>query len=260
MIKVIMIGACGKMGQSIIKNIYEQSDMMLTGAIEVPNHSLIGKNISLNEKEVILKDNLTEVISEADIIVDFTNSKSTCLNLEIIAKNKKPVIIGTTGFKEEELKFIQKIAQNIPIILSANMSIGVNLLFKIVKDITSVLKEGYDIEIIEAHHRFKKDAPSGTAKKIAEIINSVQNLKEVYGRCGLIGERKKEELGINVIRAGDIVGEHTVIFGGIGERLEITHKAHNRDTFAKGVITAIRFLNKIKDPGLYDMQDVLNLK
>ncbi|MEK7306958.1 MAG: 4-hydroxy-tetrahydrodipicolinate reductase, partial [Nitrospirota bacterium] len=173
------------------------------------------------------------------------------------------VVIGTTGFSGRELDEISDAARIIPIVISPNMSIGINLIFKVIDDIARRLSKDYDIEIVEAHHRLKKDAPSGTAMRMARILAGARGLDldktGVYSRKGMIGERGKDEIGIQTIRAGDIVGEHTVIFGGTGERIEVTHKAHSRDNFAKGAIIAASWLAK-KDPGLYDMMDVLGLR
>lgn len=172
------------------------------------------------------------------------------------------MIMGTTGFAPEEIKKINKLAKNIPFLLSPNMSLGVNLLFKLVAETAATLDDNYDIEIIETHHRFKKDAPSGTAKKLAQEIAKVKNVNldevTIYGREGMIGERKRREIGIHSIRGGDITGEHTVIFTTLGERLELTHKAHSRDTFAYGTIQAIKFMEG-KPAGSYEMKDVLKI-
>jgi 4-hydroxy-tetrahydrodipicolinate reductase len=173
------------------------------------------------------------------------------------------MVIGTTGFSKEDMKEIDPLIRSIPCVMASNMSTGVNLLLRILQDVARVLDDEYDIEIIEAHHRLKKDAPSGTALKMAQVIADAlhRSLDEVavYTRKGLIGERAKKEIGIQTIRAGDIVGEHTVIFGGLGERIEVTHKASSRDTFARGALRAALWISG-KPAGLYDMQDVLGLK
>ncbi len=173
------------------------------------------------------------------------------------------MVIGTTGFSKDQIEVLRSLSGEIPLVMAPNMSVGVNLLFKVLKDVARVLGDDYDIEIIEAHHRMKKDAPSGTALKMAQVIADAlqRNLDEVgvYARKGIIGERTKQEIGIQTVRAGDIVGEHTVLFGGLGERIEITHKASSRDTFARGALRAAMWVADRK-PGLYDMQDVLGLK
>ena len=173
------------------------------------------------------------------------------------------MVIGTTGFSAAEIEEVKKLAKDTKVVLAPNMSVGVNLMFKVVADIAGILSSGYDVEIVEAHHRLKKDAPSGTAMKLAQVIARAlnRNLDEVgiYARQGMIGQRTDAEIGIQTLRAGDIVGEHTVMFGGIGERLEIIHRAHNRDNFARGAVRAAHWI-VAQAPGLYDMQDVLGLK
>ena len=266
MINVIVCGGCGKMGSAVARLVQQNEDMKLVGVIESPSHPGIGKDwgmsVGLGETKIIVKDNLEEIIQNADQIVEFTNPRISLKHLEIVSKHKKTIIIGTTGFSSEEIKEINKLAQDIPFLLSPNMSLGVNLLFKLAAETAAALGDDYDIEIVEAHHRFKKDAPSGTAKKLAQEIAKAKgvNLDEVviYGREGLIGERKRGEIGIHSIRSGDITGEHTIMFTALGERLELTHKAHSRDTFAYGTIQAIKFMEG-KPPGFYEMKDVLNI-
>lgn len=260
MINVIVCGAAGRMGQRIIQLIKEENDLKLVGAIEASGYRGIGMPVT---SEVKITDDLSKLADRAEVIVDFTSPKATLSNLEIIAKLKKAVVIGTTGFTDEEIKNIESIARNLPCLLSANMSIGINLLLKIVREVAGVLGDSYDIEIVEAHHNRKKDAPSGTALALAkEITESLErNMKEdiIYGRKGLVGERSPKEIGIHAIRGGDIVGEHTVIFAGQGERVELIHRATSRDTFVRGVIRAIRFVAQAP-VGFYNMQDVLGLK
>jgi 4-hydroxy-tetrahydrodipicolinate reductase len=266
MIKVVVSGGCGKMGSKVAQLIYQNKDMGLIGIIESPSHPEIGKDwgmsVGLGNTGIIVKDNLEEIIQNTDQVVEFTNPKVSLQHLEIVSKYKKTMITGTTGFSSEEMEKINKLAQDIPFLLSPNMSLGVNLLFKLAAETAVALNDDYDIEIVEAHHRFKKDAPSGTAKKLAQEIAKAKgvNLDEVaiYGREGIIGERKKGEIGIHSIRSGDITGEHTVMFTALGERLELTHKAHSRDTFAYGTIQSIKFMDG-KPAGFYEMKDVLNI-
>ena len=266
MINVIVCGGCGKMGFTVARLVHQNEDMKLVGIIESPSHPKKGKDwgiaMGLGETGIIINDNLEEIIQSADQIVEFTNPQVSLEHLRIVSKYKKTMIIGTTGFSSEEIEKINKLAQDIPFLLSPNMSLGVNLLFKLAAETASALNDDYDIEIVEAHHRFKKDAPSGTAKKLAQEIAKAKgvNLDEVaiYGREGIIGERKRGEIGIHSIRGGDITGEHTVMFTALGERLELTHKAHSRDTFAYGTIQAIKFM-KGKSAGFYEMKDVLNI-
>ena len=266
MINLVVCGGCGKMGSKVAQLIYQNKDMGLIGIIESPSHPGIGKDwgmsLGLGETGIIIRDDLEEIIQNADQIVEFTNPQVSLEHLGIVSKHKKAMIMGTTGFSPEEIEKINKLAQGIPFLLSPNMSLGVNLLFKLAAETAAALGDDYDIEIVEVHHRFKKDAPSGTAKKLAREITKTKgvNLDEVaiYGREGIIGERKKGEIGIHSIRSGDITGEHTVMFTALGERLELTHKAHSRDTFAYGTIQAIRFMEG-KPAGLYEMKDVLEI-
>jgi 4-hydroxy-tetrahydrodipicolinate reductase len=266
MINVIVCGGCGKMGSAVARLVYQNEDMKLVGVIESPSHPDKGKDwgiaVGLGETEIIIKDNLEEIIQNTDQIIEFTNPQISLKHLEIVSKYKKAMIMGTTGFSSEEIKKISKLAQDIPFLLSPNMSLGVNLLFKLAAETAAAISDDYDIEIIEAHHRFKKDAPSGTAKKLAQEIAKAKNTNLddviIYGREGMTGERKRGEIGIHSIRGGDITGEHTVMFTALGERLELTHKAHNRDTFAYGTIQAIKFM-KGKPAGFYKMKDVLKI-
>lgn len=267
MIRAVVIGSGGRMGGRIISLMKEEKDFKLVGAIERSTHSWIGNDIGemlgLGKIGVKVSDDLESCLGDADVIIEFTNPEATLKNLEINQKRKVPVVIGTTGFTSEQREKLKKLLEGMKCVISPNMSIGVNVLFKIVGDVAKILRDGYDIEIIEAHHRFKKDSPSGTAMRLAEIVASSvgRDLQKdaVYGRKGIIGERKKEEIAVLAIRAGDIVGEHTVIFGGLGERIEITHRAHSRDNFARGALRAARWIINQKE-GVYDMMDVLGLK
>lgn len=267
MTNIIVTGATGRMGSRIAALTKEYGDLRLSGALERKGHEAAGRDIGqligVGDLGVKLTERLEDIIDAADVIIDFTSTAATLQHLKLAAEKSKKMVIGTTGFSKDELKEIGSGAKKIPIVLAPNMSVGVNLLLKILQDVSKTLGDDYDIEIIEAHHRLKKDAPSGTAMKMAQVISDAvnRNLDEVavYARKGLIGERTKKEIGVQTIRAGDIVGEHTVIFGGLGERIEITHKASSRDTFARGALKAALWLHD-KPAGLYDMQDVLGLK
>ncbi|MDI1472547.1 4-hydroxy-tetrahydrodipicolinate reductase [Thermodesulfovibrio sp. 1176] len=267
MIKVTVCGAAGRMGSRIIALSKDYPEIKLVGAVESKDNSRLGDDVGvvagIGELGIKIVDDIEKVIDNTDIAVNFTNPEATIEHLKIVKKHKKSIVIGTTGFDNEQISLVQKASKEIPIVLSPNMSIGVNLLFKILKDVAKVLGDDYDVEIIEAHHRMKKDAPSGTAIKMAKVIAEAlgRNFDEVavYARKGIIGERTKKEIGIQTVRAGDIVGEHTVIFGGLGERIEITHKASSRDTFARGALKAVLWLYG-KPAGLYDMGDVLGIK
>lgn len=267
MIKLTVCGAAGRMGSRIIALSKEYAELKLIGAIESKANPKVGLDAGVvagvGEMGVKISEDISKVIGETDVVVNFTSPEATLEHLEIVRKNKKSMVIGTTGFSNEQISIIQNASRDIPIVLSPNMSIGVNLLFKILRDVARVLGDDYDIEIVEAHHRMKKDAPSGTAVKMAKVIAEAlgRNFDEVavYARKGIIGERTKKEIGIQTVRAGDIVGEHTVLFGGLGERIEITHKASSRDTFARGALKAALWLYG-KPAGLYDMGDVLGIK
>lgn len=267
MIKLTVCGAAGRMGSRIIALSKEYAELKLVGAIESKANPKVGLDAGVvagvGEMGVKISEDISKVIGETDVVVNFTSPEATLEHLEIVRKNKKSMVIGTTGFSNEQISIIQNASRDIPIVLSPNMSIGVNLLFKILRDVARVLGDDYDIEIVEAHHRMKKDAPSGTAVKMAKVIAEAlgRNFDEVavYARKGIIGERTKKEIGIQTVRAGDIVGEHTVLFGGLGERIEITHKASSRDTFARGALKAALWLYG-KPAGLYDMGDVLGIK
>jgi len=259
MVKVIVCGACGRMGRKIADILSQDKETELVGAIEAKGHKALGTEVI---PEVKVTDNLGKIIDKAEVVIDFTNPQASLENLEVAAKFKKAMVIGTTGHTEQEKKLVAEKAKTIPLLMAPNMSLGVNLLFKVVDGVARVLK-GYDVEIVEAHHNRKKDAPSGTAAKLEETIAQALNLnlKEVgvYGRKGMVGPRKPQEIGVHSVRAGDIVGEHTVIFAGTGERLELTHRAHSRDCFARGAVEAAKWIVK-QPPGFYDMQDFLGLK
>ena len=247
-INLIVCGACGRMGSLIIDLALKDSDFFIKGGIEAENHPMIGSEI---KKGIIIFESLDKIMKEGDLVIDFTTPNDTL--------NFIKIVIGTTGFKSEEIEKIREASEYIPIFLSPNMSLGVNLFFEIIKYATQLLKN-YEIEIEEIHHHFKKDAPSGTAKKIAEIICKERSLKLEnvlkYGRSGITEERKFEEIGIHSLRIGDIVGEHSVFFGGTGEIIEISHRCYNREAFASGALKVAKYLNK-KDKGFYGMENFI---
>ena len=267
MVKIIVAGAAGRMGIRIINIINETDGVELTGAFEHPDSPMVGQDAGMvagiGEVGIKISGSLDDIIASGDVIIDFTVPAATMSNVKKTASAGKAMVIGTTGITEDEQKEIRQVAENIPLVMAPNMSVGVNVMFKIAAEIATILGGDYDMEIVEAHHRLKKDAPSGTAinlaKKIAEATDRDLEKTAVYARHGIIGQRTSEEIGIQTVRAGDITGDHTVIFGGIGERLELTHRAHNRDNFAKGAVRAAKWIID-RDAGLYDMQDVLGLK
>jgi len=254
MIKVIVCGALGKMGRTVIEEIGADKELELVGAVEAADNAGLGAKVS----GVEVKSRLLDSISSCDVVVDFTNPRAALEHIHESAAAGKAAVVGTTGFTSEELSVAKKAAAWIPIIISPNMSVGVNLMFKIVEDVARALPD-FDAEIIEIHHNKKKDSPSGTAARLAEAIGRVRpSTRLVHGREGLVGARKSEEIGIHSLRGGDVVGEHTVIFAGEGERFELTHRAHSRRTLARGTLRAIHFIHG-KEPGIYTMADVLGL-
>lgn len=266
MISVAVMGVGGRMGRSILNLLINDKEINLIGATEREGHEAIGKDIGeflgLGKVGLEVKEKIAQASADADVIVDFTSPEATLNHAQYSAKNKKAMVIGTTGFSEEQKKAVFEFAKSFPCVFSPNMSVGVNILFEVSKQISSLLREGYDVEIVEAHHRNKVDSPSGTAirlgQSVAEGLGLDFNKVARYERHGNIGERDSNEIGIQTIRGGDIVGEHTVMFLGDGERIEITHKALSRNNFSKGVLRAVKWLPE-KSPGIYSMKDVLGL-
>ncbi|MFQ5975288.1 MAG: 4-hydroxy-tetrahydrodipicolinate reductase [Candidatus Hydrothermarchaeales archaeon] len=274
-VRVGVSGACGRMGGSIIRKVLDQEDMEVVCAIEASSNSRIGEDIGevLNLGKIGIgitsAEDLDKTLKETrpDVLVDFTSADTAVDTIKIAAKNGVNMVVGTTGFSDVQKEEISGAIElgGISAVISPNMATGVNVFFKIAGETARILRD-YDIEIIETHHKHKKDAPSGTAVRVGEIIAEAlgRDLDKdgVFGRKkGIIGERSKEEIGFHAIRAGDIVGEHTVLFGGDGERVEITHRAHSRDAFVNGTIKAIRFVNQNKARGkIYTTWDVLGIE
>lgn len=272
MIKIAVTGAGGRISSKIIKTTLKQEDMEVVAAIGAPNTPLEGKDVG----EVIGVGNvgvpingaqkLVEVLKEKkpDVFVDFTIANAAVSNIKTSAEYGVNVVLGTTGITDEQMDEIREvIAQNnIKAVIAPNMAVGVNVFFKIIEDLAKILND-YNIEIIEAHHKHKADAPSGTAVKAYEIITEAlgRNKDEicVYGRHGIVGARTEKEIGIHAVRGGDIAGDHTVLFAGKGERIEITHKAHSRQVFVAGVIKAVRYVVGAPDGKVSDMGDVLGI-
>lgn len=244
----------------------ESNALTLVGAIEVKGHPALGKDAGevaqIGRMGVFLSENLESCLSEGDVVIDFTGPDSCLRTLHQVVAASKSMVIGTTGFSEQELAQLKSLGTKIPCVFSPNMSVGINVLVSLIGKIARSLGESYNIEVIDAHHNKKKDAPSGTALRLAEALAEGMNwdLKEVgvFSRHGITGERKTKEIGLQTIRAGDIVGDHTILFGGPGERIEITHRAHTRDTFARGALRAAEWVVH-KPPALYSMADVLGL-
>jgi len=267
MVKVIVAGAGGRMGARILHMVMENPETTLVGAFERPDHFSVGRDAGevagFGAAGVTIRGSLEDVAGEGDVLIDFTAPECTLENARIAAKYGLSMVIGTTGIAGPRLEDLKESVKGIRCVMAPNMSVGVNLMFKIAGEMARILGDDYDLEILEAHHRMKKDAPSGTALRLAQVLAEAvgRDLERtaVYQRKGLVGERTREEIGIQTWRGGDITGEHTVMFCGIGERLELIHRAHNRDNFARGAVRAALWIAG-RPVGFYDMQDVLGLK
>lgn len=267
MINIAVNGAAGRMGGRIITAIKETEGLQLAGALEMAGHPAVGQDAGLlagcGPLEVMIVDNHEQALQNAEVLIDFTFPEVSIKNVEICARLNKKIVIGSTGFTPEQRSVVEQYAQQIPIVLAPNMSVGVNACFKILKEAAKILGEGFDVEIVELHHNQKKDSPSGTAVRMGEIVADAlgrdYQKTAVYHREGMCGARTKEEIGMQTVRGGDIVGEHTVYFIGMGERIEITHRAMSRDMFARGAVRAAGWIAD-QQPGIYDMQDILGLK
>jgi len=264
--RVAVIGAAGRMGKILIEASVLAEDVVFSAAVVSPGSSLVGVDVGelagVGKQGVLAVDDIELVADQFDVLIDFTSPELTMQNVETCRRLGKKIVIGTTGLSDDQKAQLDAAAKDIAIVFAPNMSVGVNLTFKLLELAAKVLGDDVDIEIVEAHHRHKKDAPSGTALRMGEVVADTlgRDLKEcaVYGREGMTGERERKTIGFETIRAGDIVGEHTVMFAGLGERVEITHKASSRMTFAKGAVRASSWL-AAHDKGLFDMQDVLDL-
>lgn len=269
MSRIAVIGAAGRMGKTLIEAVTQAEGATLSAAIVEPGSSLLGADAGelagVGKLGVALAGSLAEVKDDFDVLIDFTAPEVTLRNVSFCVEHGKQIVIGTTGLDAAQKAMLASAGEHTGIVFAPNMSVGVNLCFKLLEIAAKALGEdsGYDIEVIEAHHRHKVDAPSGTALRMGEVVADAlgRDLKEcaVYGREGQTGPRKPREIGFETIRAGDVVGDHTVLFATDGERIEITHKASSRMTFAKGAVRAAVWL-KNRENGLYDMQDVLNLR
>ena len=264
---VAITGAGGRMGRTLIEASLDTHGVSLGAAIERAGSTLVGVDagelIGRDSQNLTIVDDMASVLDDFDVLIDFTSPEATMQNIETCAEHGKRIVIGTTGLNDDQRESLEKAGQKTAIVFAPNMSVGVNLCFKLLDIAARVMNEDIDIEIVEAHHRHKVDAPSGTALRMGEVVASAlgRDLKEcaVYGREGYTGARERATIGFETIRAGDIVGEHTVMFAGIGERVEITHKASSRMTFAKGAVRAAQWIMQHKT-GVYDMQDVLGFR
>jgi len=264
MIRLFITGACGRMGSTILRLAAADPAFAVTHIMEAPNHPLIGTRLDVSGvpgASFNLEHELTRCIDDCDVIVDFSEAEATMNNLRVSVDKAKAIVVGTTGLPRQEIEDMAKTGKALAVV-SPNMSIGVNLLFDLAEKAARALGSDYDTEIMEMHHKWKKDAPSGTAIRLREIIKNAQPGRawiDVAGRDGMVGERKKDEIAVFALRGGDVVGEHTVLFAGPGERLEIAHRAYSRENFARGALVAAKWL--VKQPkGVYDMADVLGLK
>ncbi|MEC5400291.1 4-hydroxy-tetrahydrodipicolinate reductase [Uliginosibacterium sp. H1] len=265
-VKVAIAGASGRMGRMLIEATLQSPDAVLAAAIDRPDSAFIGRDAGElvgNACGVLIGSDVETELAKADCLIDFTRPEGTFAHLQVAQKLGRAIVIGTTGFDADGKARIAAAAANIPVVFAANMAVGVNAVFKLLEVAAKMLSTGYDIEIFEAHHRFKVDAPSGTALRMGEVVADAigRDLRQhaVYGREGHTGERDAETIGFATVRGGDIVGDHTVMFCGLGERVEISHKGGSRMPYAIGALRAAAFLQG-KGKGLYDMQDVLGLR
>lgn len=265
--KISVSGAAGRMGRRIVALSHEHPEIEVVGALEYAGSPSVGKDAGelagIGTIGVSITDDVAKVVAACDVFVDFSTPEASLAHAKAATSAGKAIVVGTTGFSPEQKDEILDVGRSTRFLMAPNMSIGVNVLFGLADRAARALGEGYDIEIIESHHRMKKDSPSGTAMKLAEVIAQVldRDLSSVgvYGRKGMVGERTSQEIGVMALRGGDIVGEHTVMFITNGERVELTHRAHSRDALASGAVRAALWLVS-RPAGVYDMQDVLGLK
>ena len=265
-LRIAVAGASGRMGRMLVETVLEADDACLAGALDVPGSPAVGRDAAEfagRSTGIAVSPDLDTALRDAGFLIDFTRPDGTLRHLEACVARGVKCVIGTTGFDDAGKAAIDAASRHIPIVFAPNMSVGVNVTFKLLEIAAKILDTGYDIEIIEAHHRHKVDAPSGTALRMGEVSARAlgRDLQQVavYGREGVTGERDPSTIGFATVRGGDIVGDHTVLFAGIGERIEITHRSASRLTYAQGAMRACRFL-ATRASGLYDMQDVLGLR
>jgi 4-hydroxy-tetrahydrodipicolinate reductase len=266
MVKVIANGAAGRMGRMIVAGVCRDPEMELVGATEFPAHPDVGRDagevagVGTIGVRISPDTDLPELFKKADVAIEFTAPEATIKHLEEAVQANKPMVIATTGYTPEQRQKLEELASQIPCVVAPNMSVGVNVLLRVVSEVAEILGDDYDVEIVEIHHNRKKDSPSGTALRLAEVIAQAleRDLDEVavYGRKGFVGERERREIGIHAVRGGDVVGDHTVIFAGSGERIEIIHRAHSREAFARGALRAAKWVVNASK-GMHDIQEVL---
>jgi 4-hydroxy-tetrahydrodipicolinate reductase len=266
MVRIIVAGCVGRMGQRIAALGFNDARITVGGGFDQASSPMVGMDIGdmvgVGKRQIAVAPSIDQIVDNGEVIVDFTSPASTMGHIACALKHAKKMVIGTTGFSAEEKTAIAQAAKEIPIVCAPNMSIGVNLLFTLVRKVAEILPDEYDIEIIEAHHRHKKDAPSGTAHELLRQAAAGRRVDvathAVYGREGMTGERARGTIGVHAVRGGDVVGDHTVSFMAEGERVELTHRASSRDAFAKGALAAAVFVSG-KTRGLFSMQDVLGV-
>jgi 4-hydroxy-tetrahydrodipicolinate reductase len=255
MTRVALVGAMGRMGRAVAEAARGLDDLVIARGIEHPGHPDIGRLFG----EGKLADRLEDVLGSVDVVVDFALADGLEARAGLAAASGKAYVTGITGLSEEQVKALEQTGSKVPVVYAPNFSRGVNLLYRLAQDAARALGPEYDIEVVETHHRHKKDAPSGTAGKLVDVLTQASSAQEVvHGRQGETGDKPLRQIGVSSVRTGDVVGEHTVVFGGPGERIELTHRAASRQAFAAGVIAAVRFVRERK-PGLYSMSDVLGL-
>ncbi|MCK5243026.1 4-hydroxy-tetrahydrodipicolinate reductase [bacterium] len=267
MIKVGIAGAAGKMGRALVRAVVEHPELSLSAAWDRKDHPSIGQDAGvlagLVAAYVVVGDSAAAAIAKSEIVIDFTAPDATVAIVRHAVETGCALIVGTTGMTSEQLTMLQKAGEKIAVVYATNFSTGVNVLWALAEQAAGILGEAYDAEIIESHHNLKKDAPSGTAVTLLEAIARGKGLdpqkSAIHGRVGMPGVRRKEEIGVHAVRAGDIVGEHIALFAGPGERIELKHQAHSRDVFARGAVRAATWVKK-QDPGFYHMSDVLGIK
>ncbi len=266
MAEVVVAGAAGRMGSRLVALLKDDPELRLVAALEAPGHAAVGRDAGesagAGRLSIPITDDVEAAIGKGRMLIEFSVPEASLAHLRVVARQGGRAVIGTTGFTAPQREELARLGKDTPLLVSPNMSVAVNVAFRVLADMARMLGDDYDVEIVETHHRFKKDAPSGTALRMAEVVAQAlgRDLAEsaVYDRHDQLAERTRKEIGMVALRSGDVVGEHTVSFGSLGERLELTHRAHSRDNFARGALRAARFIATAK-PGLYSMQDVLGL-
>lgn len=266
MADVVVAGAAGRMGSRLVALLQPESELRLVAALEAPGHAALGRDAGesagVGRLGIPIGADVDAALGRDRILIEFSVPDASLAHVREVARHGGRAVIGTTGFTAAQREELARIGTSIPLLVSPNMSVGVNVAFKVLADMARMLGDEYDVEIVETHHRFKKDAPSGTALRMAEVVAAAlgRDLAKtaVYDRHDKLAERARKEIGMAALRSGDVVGEHTVVFGSLGERIELTHRAHSRDNFARGALRGARFIATAR-PGLYSMQDVLGL-